>query len=88
MKKRQAKHDRAQQTLAEQLARVDHLAYPVIADPAYLAKDGYHPSEKGYAYIADQVATKLEIIPNTAPVTRARPPQYGDAPGPPPAPRA
>jgi lysophospholipase L1-like esterase len=56
---RAAQLDRAQQTLAAQLPGVHHLAYPVIADPAYLAEDGYHPSEKGYAYIAEQVARQL-----------------------------
>lgn len=56
---RAAQLDRTQQTLAAQLHGVHHLAYPVIADPAYLAEDGYHPSEKGYAYIAGQVAGQL-----------------------------
>ena len=40
-----------------------HLPYPVIADPACLAEDGYHPSEKGYAYIAEQVAGQLHPAP-------------------------
>ena len=33
------------------------------SDPACLAEDGYHPSEKGYAYIADQVAGQLRPAP-------------------------
>jgi len=56
---RAAQLDRVQQTLAAQLHGVHHLAYPAIADPACLAEDGYHPSEKGYAYIAGQVAGQL-----------------------------
>jgi len=56
---RAAQLDRAQRTLASQMPNVHHLAYPVIGDPAYLAEDGYHPSEKGYAYIAGQVARQL-----------------------------
>jgi lysophospholipase L1-like esterase len=71
---RAAQLDRIQQTLAAQLQGVHHLAYPVIADPAYLAEDGYHPSEKGYAYIAEQVAEQLRAAPatgNGADVTRS-----------------
>ena len=60
---RAAQLDRTQQTLAAQLHGVHHLAYPAIADPACLAEDGYHPSEKGYAYIADQVAGQLRPAP-------------------------
>ena len=48
-----------QRALAARLEGVQHLAYPVIADPAYLAEDGYHPGERGYAYIADRVADTL-----------------------------
>jgi len=56
---RAARLDRAQRDLAARLESVQHLAYPVIADPAYLAEDGYHPGEQGYAYIADRVADTL-----------------------------
>ena len=58
---RAAQLDRVQQTLAAQLHGVHHLAYPAIADPAYLAEDGYHPSEKGYAYIATHTAAHLAL---------------------------
>ncbi|MBL7251813.1 GDSL-type esterase/lipase family protein [Alloalcanivorax marinus] len=59
---RAARLDRAQRTLAARLDGVHHLAYPVIADPACLAEDGYHPAERGYAYIADQVADTLATL--------------------------
>jgi lysophospholipase L1-like esterase len=39
-----------------------HLNYPAITNPALLAPDGYHPSEKGYQYIAEALvhsATKV-----------------------------
>lgn len=56
---RAAQLDRAQQTLAARLPGVHHLAYPTVANPAYLAEDGYHPGEAGYAYIAEQIAEPL-----------------------------
>lgn len=54
--------DRAQQTLAARLPGVHHLAYPAIADPTYLAEDGYHPGEAGYTYIAEQIAEPLASL--------------------------
>ena len=56
--------DAIQQQLARE--RPDdfiYLSYPPMNDPALLAEDGYHPSEKGYAYIAEQVAGQLRPAP-------------------------
>lgn len=36
-----------------------YLDYPAIVDPTLLARDGYHPSEKGYQAIAQALVEKL-----------------------------
>ncbi|KAE8544013.1 SGNH/GDSL hydrolase family protein [Marinobacter nauticus] len=33
-----------------------YLGYPTVSDPALLARDGYHPSDKGYRAIAQALA--------------------------------
>ena len=59
---RAARLDRTQRSLAARLENVHYLSYPAIADPALLAEDGYHPGERGYAYIADRVADTLAAL--------------------------
>jgi len=36
-----------------------HLTYPAVADPDMLARDGYHPGVKGYAYIGEVLGEAL-----------------------------
>ncbi len=36
-----------------------HLRYPTVTDPDMLARDGYHPGVKGYAYIGDVLSEAL-----------------------------
>ncbi|MFO7529697.1 MAG: hypothetical protein R6W86_12960 [Marinobacter sp.] len=35
-----------------------HVNYPVVTDPELLARDGYHPGQKSYRYIAEALADK------------------------------
>ncbi|KAF0808001.1 GDSL-like lipase/acylhydrolase domain protein [Alcanivorax xiamenensis] len=48
--------DRVQRDLARALPGVRHLVYPLVDGEGLLAEDGYHPSARGYAYIAGAVA--------------------------------
>lgn len=49
--------DRAYQELARQApGDFRYLGYPAATDPALLASDGYHPSARGYQYIAAALA--------------------------------
>jgi lysophospholipase L1-like esterase len=36
-----------------------YVNYPVVTDPELLAKDGYHPGQKGYRYIAEALADRV-----------------------------
>ncbi len=67
--------DRAQRALAARLTDTHHLTYPVIANPAWLAEDGYHPGETGYSHMAEGVAPALTDL-LTPPA--ARPPPTND----------
>jgi lysophospholipase L1-like esterase len=50
--------DRIYQQLARDAsADFGYLNYPTVTDPDLLASDGYHPSPKGYAFIADAIAS-------------------------------
>lgn len=51
--------DRIYQELAER-APTDfrYLKYPTVEDPTLLASDGYHPSQRGYQFIAEALSTQ------------------------------
>lgn len=52
--------DRVQQQLAQhQPQHFHHLPYPVLNQPDLFARDGYHPSEKGYKALAYHLAPSL-----------------------------
>jgi len=52
--------DRVYAQLArENAADFQHLTYPAVADPDMLARDGYHPGVKGYAYIGEVLGEAL-----------------------------
>lgn len=51
--------DQQQQALAATLAGVIHLGYPPLDDPTLLARDGYHPSARGYQAMAQALAEQL-----------------------------
>lgn len=52
--------DRIYQQLArDESADFGYLNYPTVTDPDLLASDGYHPSPKGYTYIADAIASRI-----------------------------
>ena len=36
-----------------------YVNYPVVTDPELLARDGYHPGQKGYRYIAEALADRV-----------------------------
>ncbi|MCR9189420.1 MAG: SGNH/GDSL hydrolase family protein [Alteromonadaceae bacterium] len=36
-----------------------YVNYPVVTDPELLARDGYHPGQKGYRYIAEALAGRV-----------------------------
>ncbi|SNB57022.1 Lysophospholipase L1 [Marinobacter sp. es.042] len=36
-----------------------YVNYPVVTDPELLARDGYHPGQKGYRYIAEALAYRV-----------------------------
>ena len=36
-----------------------YVNYPVVTDPELLARDGYHPGQKGYRYIAEALAERV-----------------------------
>ncbi|MGC8121979.1 SGNH/GDSL hydrolase family protein [Marinobacter sp. VGCF2001] len=49
--------DRVYQALASRKPEhFRYLDYPIVADPALLARDGYHPSAKGYSTIAQALS--------------------------------
>lgn len=49
--------DRVYQTLAKDSPEAyRYLTYPTASDPTLLAGDGYHPSERGYQWIAEALA--------------------------------
>ena len=48
-----------QQLARDAAADFRHLNYPTLTDPDLLASDGYHPSPKGYAFIADAIASSI-----------------------------
>ncbi|MCK0107607.1 SGNH/GDSL hydrolase family protein [Marinobacter sp. S0848L] len=51
--------DRIYQELALQTpADFRYLNYPTVEDPSLLASDGYHPSQRGYQFIAEALATR------------------------------
>ena len=53
--------DRIYQKLARDAsADFGYLNYPTVTDPDLLASDGYHPSPKGYAFIADAIASSIQ----------------------------
>lgn len=56
---RAARLDREQSALAAALPGVHHLIYPINNAPAYLAEDGYHPSEIGYRHIGERIAERV-----------------------------
>lgn len=49
-----------QQLARDAAADFGHLNYPTVTDPDLLASDGYHPSPKGYAFIADAIASSIQ----------------------------
>lgn len=52
--------DRIYQQLARDgSADFAYLNYPTVTDPHLLASDGYHPGPKGYAFIADAIASRI-----------------------------
>lgn len=55
--------DRIYQDLATKApADFVYLDYPAVTDPDLLASDGYHPSPKGYAFIADAIASRVRAF--------------------------
>ncbi|WP_372966467.1 SGNH/GDSL hydrolase family protein [Marinobacter sp.] len=55
--------DRLFRQLADELPEdFRYWSYPTMTDVEMLAKDGYHPSDKGYRAIAEALADKLEKI--------------------------
>lgn len=55
--------DRIYQQLARDAsADFGYLNYPTVTDRDLLASDGYHPSPKGYAFIADAIASRIRAF--------------------------
>jgi len=48
-----------QQMARDASADFAYLNYPTVTDPNLLASDGYHPGPKGYAFIADAIASRI-----------------------------
>jgi lysophospholipase L1-like esterase len=49
-----------QQLASDASADFGYLNYPTVTDRDLLASDGYHPSPKGYAFIADAIASSIQ----------------------------
>lgn len=48
-----------QQMARDASADFAYLNYPTVTDPNLLASDGYHPGPRGYAFIADAIASRI-----------------------------